>query len=148
MLYKLLTKHSIWTLELTLTGLVDHISSMNERPASRESASSSRGTRARQRPDAAEEGIRRTVELQSVHMILGQLLLVAAPKAMTAVSGGPHGPLFTTGTGHGFGVSLVAGRSTLDLSLTYIHRPKRSKWRLLERPIRPSISTSCYSPRP
>ena len=86
--------------------------------------------------------------LQSVHMILGQLLLVAAPKAMTAVSGGPHGPLFTTGTGHGFGVSLVAGRSTLDLSLTYIHRPKRSKWRLLERPIVASISTSCYSPRP
>ena len=86
--------------------------------------------------------------VQSVHMILGQLLLVAAPKAMTAASGGSHGPLFVTGTVHGFGVSLVACRSTLDLSLTYIHRPERSKWRLLERPIGESISTSCYSPRP
>ena len=49
-------------------------------------------------------------------MLLGQLLLVAHTQAVAAESDGPDGALLTTGTGDGFGVSLVAGGGRRDLT--------------------------------
>ena len=47
--------------------------------------------------------------------MLGQLLLVARTRAAIAGSGGSGGAAVAIGTGDGFGVSLVAGGSDLNL---------------------------------
>ena len=68
-------------------------------------------------------------------MILGQLLLAARPRAVIADSGGPGGTPVAIGTGDGFGVSLVAGGSDLNLLQRSNRGQNGAIWRSLEPPI-------------
>ena len=74
------------------------------------------------------------VFLQSLHMIAGQFLLVAPPRAVIADSGGSGGSPVAIGTGDGFGVSLVAGGSDLNLLQRSNRGQNGAIWRSLEPP--------------
>ena len=67
-------------------------------------------------------------------MIAGQFLLVAPPRAVIADSGGSGGSPVAIGTGDGFGVSLVAGGSDLNLLQRSNRGQNGAMWRSLERP--------------
>ena len=68
-------------------------------------------------------------------MILGQFLLAARPRAVIADSGGPGGTPVAIGTGDGFGVSLVAGGSDLNLLQRSARGQNGAIWRSLEPPM-------------
>ena len=74
------------------------------------------------------------VYLQSLHTILGQLLLVARTRAAIADSGGSGGAAVAIGTGDGFGVSLVAGGSDLNLLQRSPRGQNGTIWRSLVEP--------------
>ena len=73
--------------------------------------------------------------IRSLHMIAGQFLLVAPPRAVIADSGGSGGSPVAIGTGDGFGVSLVAGGSDLNLLQRSNRGQNGAFWRSLEPPI-------------
>ena len=73
--------------------------------------------------------------LQSLHTILRQLILVARTRAAIADSGGSGGDAVAIETGDGFGVSLVAGGSDLNLLQRSPRGQNDTIWRSLEPPI-------------
>ena len=80
------------------------------------------------------QNVKRKTITVTLHMILRQFLLVVPPRAVIADSGGSGGSPVAIGTGDGFGVSLVAGGSDLNLLQRSNRGQNGAIWRSLEPP--------------